>query len=254
VKAEMPLDLLYSKNWTFSATTQRRRLCSPIMSNSAVSERTRVRRVPGRGVYDRSVIDAILDEALICHVGLVTGDQPFVIPTIHWRMGDELYIHGSAASRMIEHGGSALPICATVTLVDGVVLARSAFHHSMNYRSVVILGQARVVNEPAEKLAALTVLVNRFSPGRAERVRAPSEQELKATTVLAVPIAEASAKVRQGGPIDDEADLALPVWAGVIPLRLEALAAVVAEPRAEGEQAPSLGYPFNAPASRPRSA
>jgi nitroimidazol reductase NimA-like FMN-containing flavoprotein (pyridoxamine 5'-phosphate oxidase superfamily) len=213
---------------------------------TAVSERTRVRRVPQRGVYDRSVIDAILDEALTCHVGLVVGAQPFVIPTIHFRIGDELYIHGSAASRMIEHGASTAPLCVTVTLVDGVVLARSAFHHSMNYRSVVILGQARVVSAREEKLAALTVLVNRFSPGRAERVRGPNEQELKATTLLALPIAEASAKVREGGPIDDEEDLALPVWAGVIPLRLEALPAVVAEPQAAGENAPTLGYPFDA--------
>jgi len=217
------------------------------MSNSAAaSERTRVRRVPGRGVYDRAVIDAILDEALICHVGLVSDAQPFVIPTIHFRIGDELYIHGSAASRMIEHGVSGAPLCVTVTLIDGVVLARSAFHHSMNYRSVVILGQARVVSARDEKSAALSVLVNRFSPGRAERVRAPNEQELKATTLLALPIAEASAKVRTGGPIDDEADLALPVWAGVIPLRLEPLPALVAEPQHPGEQVPSLGHPFNA--------
>ncbi|MEI9952647.1 MAG: pyridoxamine 5'-phosphate oxidase family protein [Pseudomonadota bacterium] len=217
------------------------------MSHSAaVSERTRVRRVPQRGVYDRSAIDAILDEALICHVGLVNEGQPFVIPTIHWRIGDELYIHGSAKSRMIEHGEGAAPLCITVTLIDGVVLARSAFHHSMNYRSVVILGQARVVTARNEKLAALAVLVNRFSAGRAEHVRAPNEQELKATSLLALPIAEASAKVRSGGPIDDEADLALPVWAGVIPLRLEALPALVAEPRAAGEQVPRLGYPFNA--------
>lgn len=213
--------------------------------SAAPSDRTRVRRAPQRGIYERSAIDAILDEALICHVGLVHGAQPFVIPTIHWRMGDELYIHGSAASRMIEHGASAAPLCVTVTLIDGVVLARSAFHHSMNYRSVVLLGQARVVNEREEKLAALTALVNRFSGGRAERVRAPNEQELKATTLLALPIVEASAKVRQGGPIDDEADLTVPVWAGVIPLRLEALPALSAEPLAAAEQAPTLGYPFS---------
>jgi uncharacterized protein len=215
--------------------------------SAAASERTRVRRVPQRAHYDRAAIDAILDEALICHVGLVTDAQPFVIPTIHFRIGDELYIHGSAASRMIEHGVSRAALCITVTLVDGVVLARSAFHHSMNYRSVVILGQARVVSDRDEKLLALAVLVNRFSPGRAERVRAPNEQELKATTLLALPIAEASAKVRSGGPIDDEADLSLPVWAGVIPLRLEAQPALVAEPRAALEPVPSLGYPFSAP-------
>jgi len=215
-------------------------------SHSAVSERTRVRRVPRRGAYDRATIDAILDEALVCHVGLVHGAQPFVIPTIHVRVGDELFIHGSAASRLIEHGVSGAPLCITVTLVDGVVLARSAFHHSMNYRSVVILGQARGVSDQAEKFSALTALVNRFSPGRAERVRAPNEQELKATTLFALPIAEASAKVRTGGPIDDEEDLTWPVWAGVIPLRLEALPALVAEPRATDEQVPSLGRPFDA--------
>src|SRR6478735_3872155 len=175
--------------------------------SAAASERTRVRRVPGRGVYDRALIEAILDEALICHVGLINDAQPFVIPTIHWRIGDELFIHGSAASRMIEHGGEGAPLCVTVTLVDGMVLARSAFHHSMNYRSVVILGQARVVSEREEKLDVLSALVDRFSPGRAQLVRAPNEQELKATTLLAVPILEASAKIRRGGPIDDEEDL-----------------------------------------------
>jgi len=211
---------------------------------AAKSERTRVRRLPQRGAYDRPSIDAILDEALICHVGLVSEAQPFVIPTIHWRIGDELYIHGSAASRMIEHGEAAAALCVTVTLIDGLVLARSAFHHSMNYRSVVILGQARVVSNRDEKLEALTALVNRFAPGRAERVRAPNPQELKATTVLAVPIAEASAKVRRGGPVDDEQDLAIPVWAGVIPVRLEALAPLVAEPRAAAEFPPLLGRPF----------
>jgi nitroimidazol reductase NimA-like FMN-containing flavoprotein (pyridoxamine 5'-phosphate oxidase superfamily) len=214
--------------------------------SAAVSERTRVRRVPRRGAYDRATIDAILDEALICHVGLVHDAQPFVIPTIHVRIGDELFIHGSAASRMIEHGVSSAPLCITVTLVDGVVLARSAFHHSLNYRSVVILGQARAVIDQGQKLSALTALVNRFSPGRAERVRAPNEQELKATTLLALPIVEASAKVRSGGPLDDEEDLAWPVWAGVIPLRLEALPALVAEPRAATEEVPSLGHPFDA--------
>jgi len=213
--------------------------------SAAASERTRVRRLPQRGTYDRPSIDAILDEALICHVGLVSDAQPFVIPTIHWRMGDALYIHGSAASRMIEHGETARALCVTVTLIDGLVLARSAFHHSMNYRSVVILGQARVVSERDEKLAALTALVNRFAPGRAERVRGPNRQELKATTVLAVPIAEASAKVRRGGPIDDEEDLAIPVWAGVIPVRLEALTPLVAEPVVPGEPAPVLGHPFD---------
>lgn len=211
----------------------------------AASERTRVRRVPKRGAYDRATIDAILDEALVCHVGLVHEAQPFVIPTIHWRLGAELYIHGSAASRMMAHGGDGMPLCITVTLVDGVVLARSAFHHSLNYRSVVLLGQARVVVEREEKLEVLTALVNRFSPGRAARVRPPNPQELKATSVLALPIDEASAKVRRGGPIDDDDDLALPVWAGVIPLRLQALPAVVSEPQTAEAEVPSLGFPFS---------
>jgi nitroimidazol reductase NimA-like FMN-containing flavoprotein (pyridoxamine 5'-phosphate oxidase superfamily) len=211
----------------------------------AASERTRVRRVPKRAAYERATIDAILDEALVCHVGLVSESQPFVIPTVHWRIGDELYIHGSAASRMMMHGGDGMALCITVTLLDGVVLARSAFHHSMNYRSVVILGQARAVIEREEKLDALTALVNRFSPGRAEHVRTPNPQELKATTVLAVPIVEASAKVRRGGPIDDEEDLALPVWSGVIPLRLEALPGLVSDPQTVGAKVPSLGLPFN---------
>ncbi len=211
---------------------------------SAPSDRTRVRRMPARGGYDRAVIDAILDEALTCHVGFVKDGSPFVIPTLHWRMGDELLLHGSAASRMLEHAGSDVELCVTVTLLDGIVLARSAFHHSLNYRSVVVFGRARLVTERAEKLAALSQLVNRFSPGRAERVRGPNAQELKATSVLALPISEASAKVRSGGPIDDEEDLSLPVWAGVIPVRLQALAAEVAEPSVPGEPAPSLGFPF----------
>lgn len=212
--------------------------------SAAHSDRTRVRRVPQRAAYDRATIDAILDEALVCHVGLTHESQPFVIPTIVWRMGNEVYIHGSAASRMIEHGSGGLPVCVTVTLVDGIVLARSAFHHSMNYRSVVILGRARVVAEQEEKLTALTALVNRFSPGRAEHVRAPNSQELKATTVLALPLDEASAKVRSGGPIDDEEDLALPVWAGVIPLRLAPLPALVSDPQSPGAEVPGLGIPF----------
>ena len=210
----------------------------------APSDRTRVRRVPQRAAYDRATIYAILDEALSCHVGLLHAEQPIVIPTIHWRVGEELYLHGSAASRMLEQGGDGAPLCVTVTLIDGLVFARSAFHHSMNYRSVVILGRARLVSERAEKLAALTALVNRFAPGRAERVRAPSELELKATAVLALPIAEASAKVRTGGPNDDPEDLTIPVWAGVVPVRLGAFAAEVAEPVSLGELPPRLGSPF----------
>lgn len=212
--------------------------------NRAPSEQTRVRRLPQRAAYDFSTICAILDEAPSCHVGLVHAQQPIVIPTIHWRRGEELFVHGSAASRMLEHGGAGAPLCVTVTLVDGLVFARSAFHHSMNYRSVVILGRARLVTERDEKLDALTALVNRFAPGRAERVRAPSDLELKATAVLALPIAEASAKIRSGGPNEDEADLAIPVWTGVVPLRLTAFPAQVAEPITPGESAPTLGLGF----------
>lgn len=210
----------------------------------ARSDRTRVRRVPQRASYDSDTIHAILDEALSCHVGLVSLEQPIVIPTIHWRVGEELFIHGSVASRLMKHGASAAHLCVTVTLLDGIVLARSAFHHSLNYRSVVILAEARVVSDREQKLTALRALVERFSPGRSQRVRAPSELELKATALLALPIAEASAKLRSGGPIDDPEDLELPVWAGVIPLRLRAETAQVAEPVAPGEAVPVLGFPL----------
>lgn len=205
---------------------------------NAPSERTRVRRVPQRAAYDRATIDAILDEALVCHVGFVGHGQPFVIPTVHVRIGGELYVHGSAASRMLEHGAAGAPLCVTATLVDGIVFARSAFHHSLNYRSVVILGEARAVSEPAEKRAVLAALVDRLSRGRSSEVRTPNEQELKATLVLALPIAEASAKVRTGGPIDDPEDLSWPVWAGVVPLEIRPLSPQVAEPRAPGREPP----------------
>jgi nitroimidazol reductase NimA-like FMN-containing flavoprotein (pyridoxamine 5'-phosphate oxidase superfamily) len=220
------------------------------MSKSqAPTDRTRVRRIPARANYDGAQINAILDEALICHVGLVTADQPFVIPTIHLRLGDELFIHGSAASRMLEHGGAGAALCVTVTLVDGIVLARSAFHHSMNYRSVVVLAAARIVSDREEKLRVLSALVNRFAPGRSEHVRGPNESELKATLLLALPITEASAKIRSGGPVDDAEDLSLPVWAGVVPIQLGALPAEVAEPIAPGASVPTLGFPFGAPRS-----
>ncbi len=220
------------------------------MSKSpAPSDRTRVRRIPARAAYDSEQINAILDEALICHVGLVSGDQPFVIPTIHLRLGDELFIHGSAASRMLEHGGAGARLCITVTLLDGIVLARSAFHHSMNYRSVVILAAARVVSDREEKLSVLSALVNRFSPQRSLHVRGPNESELKATLLLALPIAEASAKIRSGGPVDDDEDLNLPVWAGVVPIQLGTLPAQVAEPIDPHAAVPPLGFPFGAPRS-----
>ena len=192
------------------------------METYTPTERTQVKRLAKRGVYDRARVHAILDEGFICHVGFAVDGQPYVIPTGYARAGDRLYIHGSAASRMLRALGQGAQLCVTVTLVDGLVLARSAFHHSMNYRSVVVLGQARVVTDPEEKTAALSRFTNHVVPGRWEEVRQPTEQELKSTTVLALELDEVSAKVRTGGPIDDEEDYALPIWAGVVPLRVEA--------------------------------
>jgi nitroimidazol reductase NimA-like FMN-containing flavoprotein (pyridoxamine 5'-phosphate oxidase superfamily) len=184
------------------------------------TERTTVRRLAKRAAYDREVVHAILDEALLCHVGFIVDGAPVVIPTIHWREGDTLYVHGSVASRMLRTLKDGVEACVTVTLLDGLVLARSAFHHSMNYRSAVIFGIAREVTAREEKLRALDSLVEHVVRGRSAEVRAPNESELRLTTVLALPIEEASAKVRTGGPVDDEEDYALPVWAGVVPMRL----------------------------------
>ena len=183
--------------------------------------RSRVRRLPQRGHYDRETIDRILDEGFVCHVGFEHEGKPVVIPTAYVRAGDRLYVHGSSASRMLRTLASGAPVCVSVTLIDGLVLARAAFHHSLNYRSVVVFGTAVAVNEESEKLTALRMFTEHIVPGRWAQVRPPNQRELMATLVLAVEIAEASAKVRTGGPIDDEEDLALPVWAGVIPLRLE---------------------------------
>lgn len=184
-----------------------------------------MRRLPERGAYDRTAIDAVLDAALVCHLGFVSDGQPFVIPTLHARIGDELYVHGSSASRAVRVAGGGLPACATVTLLDGIVLARSIFEHSVNYRSVVVLGPARVVSEPEEKLAALEAFTEKLLPGRWQEARRPTPRELKATGVVALPLDEASAKIRDGGPEDgDTPDAELDVWAGVIPLRLRALA------------------------------
>ncbi len=184
-----------------------------------VTDRTRVRRLPKRGHYEFDTIRAILDEALLCHVGFVVEGAPVVIPTIHWRHGDLLYFHGSAASRMLRSLKDGVDACVTVTLLDGLVLARSAFHHSMNYRSVVVFGKAREVGED-EKIAALDGLVEHVVRGRSAEIRPPNQKELRQTLVLALPIDEASAKIRTGGPIDDEEDYTLPVWAGVLPLTL----------------------------------
>ena len=185
-----------------------------------VTDRTRVRRIPKRASYDRAAADAILDEALVCHVGFVADGQPFVIPTAFARVDRHLYIHGAAASRMLRTLAGGVPVCVTVTLLDGLVLARSVFHHSMNYRSVVILGTATEVTDAAEKWAALEAIVEHLAPGRWSEARLPNDKELAATSVLRVPIEEASVKVRTGPPLDDVEDYALPCWAGVIPLHL----------------------------------
>lgn len=182
--------------------------------------RTTVKRLPKRGLYDRETLYRILDEALICHAGFVVDGLPVVIPTIHWREGDTLYLHGSQASRMLRSLRGGVEACVTVTLLDGLVLARSAFHHSMNYRSAVIFGTAREVTDREEKLRALDALVEHVLRGRSKETRPPNEKELKQTMVLAMPIEEASAKVRTGGPVDDDEDYDLPVWAGVVPVRL----------------------------------
>jgi nitroimidazol reductase NimA-like FMN-containing flavoprotein (pyridoxamine 5'-phosphate oxidase superfamily) len=184
--------------------------------------RTRVVRESQRGVYDRETAYQILDEGFICHVGFVAGEQPFVIPTGYGRVGDNLYLHGSAASRMLRNLDQGVAVCVTVTLLDGLVLARSIFNHSMNYRSVVVLGTAVAVSDPVEKLEALRRLSEHILPGRWTESRPPNEKELKATLVMRLPIVEFSAKVRQGPPIDDEEDYAFPTWAGVIPLEMMA--------------------------------
>jgi nitroimidazol reductase NimA-like FMN-containing flavoprotein (pyridoxamine 5'-phosphate oxidase superfamily) len=188
------------------------------MSDFTPTDRTQVKRLPKRGKYDRETVHKILDEAFVCHVGFVVDGQPFVIPTNFGRVGDVVYLHGSAASRMLRTLSEGIPVCMTVTLVDGLVLARSAFHHSVNYRSVVILGTAKLVEDTTEKMEALRLFTEHVMKGRWEEIRWPNEQELKGTTVLALPLEEVSAKVRLGGPVDDEQDYSLSVWAGVLPL------------------------------------
>lgn len=184
------------------------------------TERTRIKRLPKRGHYDRETIYPILDEAFICHVGFSVEDQPYVIPTGYARIDDDLYIHGSSASRMLRNLAEGIDVCVTVTLIDGLVLARSAFHHSVNYRSVVILGKAELVEDTEEKNRALEAFTEHVIPGRWAEVRWPNKLELKATSVLKLAINEASAKVRTGPPVDDEEDYAINVWAGVLPVRM----------------------------------
>jgi nitroimidazol reductase NimA-like FMN-containing flavoprotein (pyridoxamine 5'-phosphate oxidase superfamily) len=200
------------------------------MNKVPQTTRTTLKRLPKRGSHEREVINEILDEGFVCHVGFVVDDQPFVIPTGYARIEDSLIIHGSQASRMLRNLGQGVDVCVTVTLIDGLVLARSAFHHSMNYRSVVILGRAAVLENREEKLAALFALSEHMIPGRWNDVREPTEEELRQTTVLRLPISEASAKIRTGPPLDDEEDYTLNVWAGEIPVKLTTTAPV-ADPR-----------------------
>jgi hypothetical protein len=205
---------------------------------------TTLKRLPDRGAFDRATVYGILDAAFICHVGFVVEGQPFVIPTSYARIGDELVIHGSAASRMLRNLSEGLPVCVTVTLVDGLVLARSAFHHSINYRSVVVFGTAQLVTDERAKFAALKAFTEHIIPGRWHKIREPNAQELKGTSVLALPLLEASAKIRTGPPKDDDEDLALPVWAGVLPLQTTTGAPIADPQLAANIPAPEyvLGY------------
>jgi hypothetical protein len=200
--------------------------------------RTAVHRLKKRAVYDKTVVHAILDEGFVCHIGFVIEAQPYVIPTLYARQGDCLYFHGAMASRMLRTLASGVDVCLTVTLVDGLVLARSAFHHSMNYRSVVVLGQARLVQDPEERLRALELITDHAVPNRWAEVRGPNELELKQTSVLALSLREVSAKVRTGPPLDDEQDYSLPIWAGVVPIENH-----VGHPVSDGRVLPNVAQP-----------
>ena len=212
------------------------------------TKRTRLKRLPKRASYKRGIIYQILDEAFVCHVGFIDSDQPVVIPTAYGRSGNMLYLHGSAASRLLRALANRTPICVTVTLLDGLVLARSAFHHSMNYRSVVVFGTASVVKDPRQKLNALRVISEHIFPGRWADVRGPSKIELQQTLVLRLPLAEASAKVRNGPPIDEETDYSLPVWAGEMPLSL-----AFRKPIADSRLRPGIQTPTYIRSARVRS-
>jgi hypothetical protein len=200
--------------------------------------RTKLRRLPKRGAHDRATVDAILDEALMSHIGFVHDGRPAVIPTLHARLGDNVLIHGSAASRMLRTLATGVEVCLTATLIDGLVLARSAFHHSVNYRSVVLYGTARPLTEPEELESALEAFTEKLVPGRWADVRWPTRKELKGTAALALPIEEGSAKIRTGPPIDDEEDYELGMWAGVVPMRTELLEPVPDERLREGIEPP----------------
>jgi uncharacterized protein len=220
----------------------------PIMSDVyEPTERTTVKRLPARGAYDKEVVHRILDQGLICHVGFVVDGQPFVIPTIYVRIGETLYVHGSPASRMLQTLERGASVCVTVTHVDGLVLARSAFHHSMNYRSVVVFGTASLVDDPEQKREVLHALTDHLIRGRWEEIRQPSPQELKRTLMLAIPIEEASAKIRTGPPLDEEEDYPLSMWAGVVPLAVTA-GEPVPDPRLGAEvPVPVYAAPYGGP-------
>jgi nitroimidazol reductase NimA-like FMN-containing flavoprotein (pyridoxamine 5'-phosphate oxidase superfamily) len=202
------------------------------------TKRTRIYRKPGRASYDRDLVHSILDEALICHAGFVQDGQPYVVPTIHARDGETLFLHGANANRTLRMLTDGTPCCVTATLVDELVLARAALHHSLNYRSVMVLGTAREITEPEQKQRALRLVVEHIAPGRPEEIRGPDETDLRSTKVLAIPIEEASAKVRTGPPVDEEADLDLPYWAGQLPLTLSTGEPVTAPDLARGLPVP----------------
>jgi nitroimidazol reductase NimA-like FMN-containing flavoprotein (pyridoxamine 5'-phosphate oxidase superfamily) len=189
------------------------------MNDFEITDLNKIHRLPKRGHYDRRTIYDILDAMILCHVGFVQDGQPFVVPTNYARQGDTLFLHGATTSRLIRHAGDGEPVCISVAILDGLVLAKSAFHHSVNYRSAVVFGRGRLVEDDAEKLRALELFTNRIVPGRWQEVRQPNPQELRATAVAAIDIESASAKLRDGPPSDDEDDLGLPVWAGVLPIR-----------------------------------
>ena len=220
----------------------------PQRSHQAASPRVRVRRLPERGRYDSGAIDAVLDAGLVAHLGFVIDGQPYVIPTLHARIDDQVYVHGSAASRALRALSGRTPVCLTVTLLDGIVLARSVFEHSMNYRSVVVLGAATLVDEPDEKLAALEAFTEKLLPGRWAEARQPTRKELKATSVLRLPLDEASAKIRDGGPEDgDTPDAELDVWAGHVPLVVQALEPVPDATLRPGTPVPPGLAPYRRP-------
>jgi hypothetical protein len=220
-------------------------------SNVFVTERTTLARHPERGSYDRQVIYRILDEALICHVAFVVGGQPVVLPTLFARVEDTLYIHGSAIGRMLRTLAGGVEVCVNVTLLDGLVLARSAFSHSMNYRSVAVFGSAREVTDPAEKIRALEATVEQVARGRWEDARQPNAKELAATTVVAIPLKEASAKIRTGGPKDADADYGLPIWAGVVPLRMQGGAPEADDRNLPEVQTPAYARSYSRPPAPP---